>query len=134
MSKLQRRYLPAVFTEHGALMAANILNSPRAFVKMREDVAANGAILRRLAEIDKPLLVHDVTLREILQMLPPCWSRLSTASQTRNWLPCQRRRRPLPCPEEELNGTCARSWNNVVSARAETPRHFPPQEPVQAKP
>ena len=69
------------FTEHGALMAANILNSPRAvamsvyviraFVKMREDIAANAAILRRLAEIDKTLLVHDVTLREILQKLRP---------------------------------------------------------------
>jgi hypothetical protein len=44
------------FTEHGALMAANILNSPRAvamsvyvirvFIKMREDLAANAAILK----------------------------------------------------------------------------------------
>ena len=75
------KHLPYAFTEHGALMAANILNSPRAvamsvyviraFVKMREDVAANAAILRRLAEIDKTLLVHDVTLREILQKLRP---------------------------------------------------------------
>ena len=80
-SKRNIRHLPVVFTEHGALMAANILNSPRAvamsvyviraFVKMREDVAANAAILRRLAEIDKTLLVHDVTLREILQKLRP---------------------------------------------------------------
>jgi hypothetical protein len=62
-------------------MAANILNSPRAvgmsvyviraFVRMREDIAANSAILRRLAEIDKSLLVHAVTLREILQKLRP---------------------------------------------------------------
>lgn len=76
-----RRYLPLAFTEHGALMAANILNSPRAvamsvyviraFVRMREDLAANSAILRRLAEIDKTLLVHDVTLREVLQKLRP---------------------------------------------------------------
>jgi len=76
-----RRTFPYAFTEHGALMAANILNSPRAvamsvyviraFVRMREDVAANAAILRRLAEIDKTLLVHDVTLREILQKLRP---------------------------------------------------------------
>jgi hypothetical protein len=43
----------------------------RAFVKMREDQAANAAILRRLAEIDKTLLVHDVTLREVLQKLRP---------------------------------------------------------------
>jgi hypothetical protein len=80
-SKRNIRHLPVVFTEHGALMAANTLNSPRAvamsvyviraFVKMREDVAANAAILRRLAEIDKTLLVHDVTLREILQKLRP---------------------------------------------------------------
>jgi hypothetical protein len=69
------------FTEHGALMAANILNSPRAvamsvyviraFIKMREHLAANAAILKRLAEIDKTLLIHDVTLREILQKLRP---------------------------------------------------------------
>ena len=82
-SKRNIRHLPYAFTEQGALMAANILNSPRAvamsvyviraFVKMREDVAANAAILRRLAEIDKTLLVHDVTLREILQKLRPCW-------------------------------------------------------------
>ena len=76
-----RRKLPYAFTEHGAIMAANVLNSPRAvdmsvfvvraFVKMREDIAANSAILRRLAEIDKTLLVHDVSLREILQKLRP---------------------------------------------------------------
>jgi ORF6N domain len=54
-----RRKLPVAFTEHGALMAANSLASPRAvamsvyviraFVKMREDISANAAILRRLA-------------------------------------------------------------------------------------
>jgi hypothetical protein len=59
----------SAFTEHGALMAANILNSPRAaamsvyviraFVKMREDHAADAAILKRLAGIDKALLMHD---------------------------------------------------------------------------
>lgn len=76
-----RRYAPYAFTEHGALMAANILNSPRAvamsvyviraFIKIREQLAANTAILKRLAEIDKILLIHDVTLREILQKLRP---------------------------------------------------------------
>ncbi|MGD0259016.1 MAG: hypothetical protein ABSD29_04240 [Verrucomicrobiota bacterium] len=43
----------------------------RAFVKMREDLAANAAILKRLAEIDKTLLIHDATLREIYQQLRP---------------------------------------------------------------
>jgi hypothetical protein len=69
------------FTEHGALMAANVLNSPRAasmsiyviraFVKMREDLAANAAILKRLAEIDQSLLLHDTALRDIYQKLRP---------------------------------------------------------------
>ena len=75
------KYAPYAFTEHGALMAATVLNSPqavkmslyviRAFVKMREHLAANAAILQRLAEIDKTLLLHDVTLREVLQKLRP---------------------------------------------------------------
>jgi hypothetical protein len=69
------------FTEPGALMAANTLNSPRAvamsvyviraFVKPREDLAANAAILKRLAEIDKTLLLHDGALRDIYQKLRP---------------------------------------------------------------
>jgi hypothetical protein len=69
------------FTEHGALMAATVLNSSRAvamtvyviraFVKMREDLAANAAILKRLAEIDKTLLIHDTALRDIYHKLRP---------------------------------------------------------------
>ena len=43
----------------------------RAFVKMREHLAANAAVLRRLAEIDKTLLTHDVALRDIYQKLRP---------------------------------------------------------------
>ncbi len=76
-----RRKLPIAFTEHGALMAANILNSPRAatmsvyviraFVRMRQEQAANAAILKRLAEIDKSLLLHDTALRDIYQKLRP---------------------------------------------------------------
>jgi hypothetical protein len=49
------KYLPHAFTEHGAIMAATVLNSPeavatsvfvvRAFMQMREQLAANAAIL-----------------------------------------------------------------------------------------
>jgi hypothetical protein len=79
-----RRYRPHAFTEHGALQVANILNSAnavhmsvfviRAFVKMREHLATNAAILKRLAEIDKSLLVHDSALRDIYQKLLPLLS------------------------------------------------------------
>ena|SRR5436190_12283641 len=76
-----KSYRPYAFTEHGALQAANILNTPnavrmsvfviRAFVKMREQLATNAAILKRLAEIDKTLLVHDSALCDLYQKLLP---------------------------------------------------------------
>lgn len=76
-----RRYRPWMFTEHGALMAANILRSERAaqmsiyviraFVRLRERVAANASILKRLAEIDGTLLQHDTALRDIYRKLLP---------------------------------------------------------------
>lgn len=75
------RFRPWAFTEHGALMAANILRSEqavqmsvfviRAFVKQREQIAANTAILKRLAEIDKTLLQHDAALRDVYRKLLP---------------------------------------------------------------
>ncbi len=43
----------------------------RAFIQMRENQAANAAILKRLAEIEKPLLTHDAALRDIYQKLLP---------------------------------------------------------------
>jgi phage regulator Rha-like protein len=76
-----RRKLPWAFTEHGALMAANVLNSSRAvqmsifivraFLRMREELATNAVILKRLAQIDRKLLVHDVVLRDIYRKLQP---------------------------------------------------------------
>jgi hypothetical protein len=75
------RSRPWAFTEHGALMAANVLRSERAvqmsvfvvraFVRLREHIAANTAILKRLAEIDKTLLRHDAALRDVYQKLLP---------------------------------------------------------------
>jgi ORF6N domain-containing protein len=83
-SKRNVRYRPYAFTEHGALQAANVLNSAnaihmsvfviRAFVKMREHLATNAAILKRLAEIDQGLLLHDSALRDIYQKLLPLLS------------------------------------------------------------
>lgn len=73
--------LPMAFTEHGAIMAATVLNSPkavsmsvfvvRAFIQMREQIAANRAILKRLAEIDKTLLEQDTALVDLYEKLQP---------------------------------------------------------------
>lgn len=76
-----RRHLPRAFTEHGALMAANILRSERAirmsiyviraFVRLREEAAANATILKRFAEIDTTLIAHDSALRDVYRKLLP---------------------------------------------------------------
>jgi hypothetical protein len=75
------RFLPFAFTEHGALMAATVLNSPqavrmslyvvRAFVRMREELLTNAVIFKRLAQIDKKLLEHDVVLQDVVEKLLP---------------------------------------------------------------
>jgi ORF6N domain len=59
-----RRYLPFVFTEHGAIMAASVLNSPRAvemsifvvraFVRLNEMLASNRELATKVMELDRP--------------------------------------------------------------------------------
>ena len=76
-----RRYLPYAFTEHGVLMAANVLNSPRAvavsvalvkaFVRLREVLVTNQVVGKRLAEVEKTLVTHDAALRDIYQRIKP---------------------------------------------------------------
>jgi hypothetical protein len=83
------RYLPSAFTEYGALMAANILNSARAvqmsifvvraFAKMREALRGTPELARKLATLEKRLTdrldVHEAAivqvLREVMQILNP---------------------------------------------------------------
>ena len=75
------KYRPYAFTEHGAIMAAHVVNSPpavamsvyivRAFIQQRELLAVNETVLKRLAEIDKTLLQHNAALRDVYQKLLP---------------------------------------------------------------
>jgi hypothetical protein len=76
-----RRYMPYVFTEHGALQAANVLNSEKAdamsvyiisaFVQMRKELAISQEVLKRLAQIDKKLLEHDNVIEDLVHSLIP---------------------------------------------------------------
>jgi hypothetical protein len=60
-----RQYLPYVFTEHGAVMAASILNSPkavgmsvevvRAFVRLRQILASNRQLAAKVEELERKL-------------------------------------------------------------------------------
>ncbi|MBI4661859.1 MAG: ORF6N domain-containing protein [Verrucomicrobia bacterium] len=76
-----RRKLPWAFTEHGAIMAATILNSPRAvamsvyvvraFVRMREELLARTELEKRLAQIEHALIGHDAALKDLYQKIKP---------------------------------------------------------------
>jgi hypothetical protein len=77
------RYLPYAFTEHGAIMAANVLNSPRAtqmsvfvvraFVKMRSAFKDSRELARKLALLEQELKtcldVHEAAIVDILQRI-----------------------------------------------------------------
>ena len=74
-----RRSLPYAFTEHGAIMAATVLNSEqavemsvfvvRAFVRLREMLAANRELADRIGELEKHLETHDGTIQEIINVI-----------------------------------------------------------------
>ncbi len=76
-----RRYLPWVFTEHGAIMAATILNSDRAiamstyvvraFVRLRRELLTNATLELRLTKIERELLSHDAALRNLYAKIKP---------------------------------------------------------------
>src|SRR5271165_4863121 len=80
------RYRPYAFTEHGAIMAATVLNSERAiemsvfvvlaFVRMRRAIAENRHILTKLAELERRLESHDADIQDLIEaikelMTPP---------------------------------------------------------------
>ena len=74
-----RRKLPYAFTEHGAIMAANVLNSPRAvqasvwvvraFVKLRETMSTHKELVRTLAELERRLDYHDEDIRALVEAI-----------------------------------------------------------------
>jgi hypothetical protein len=82
-SKRNIRYLPVAFTEHGALMAANVLNSPRAvdmsvfvvraFLKMRSAFSDTRQLARKLALLEEELTsrldIHENAIVDVLQRI-----------------------------------------------------------------
>jgi len=81
-----RRKRPFAFTEHGAIMAATILSSPRAvemsvyvvraFVQLRDLLASNQELAQKFAELEHKVSTHDQAILGILKairelMTPP---------------------------------------------------------------
>jgi ORF6N domain len=81
-----RKYAPYAFTEHGAIMAATILNSQRAvevsvfvvrtFVKLRQLALTHKDLATKLNELERRVTGHDDAIRQLVQairqlMAPP---------------------------------------------------------------
>jgi hypothetical protein len=80
-----RRYRPWVFTEHGAIMLASVLNSEiaidasvrvvRAFVRLREIISANAELAAKFAQLERRLDSHDEAIAQLFaairQLLAP---------------------------------------------------------------
>jgi ORF6N domain-containing protein len=80
------KYLPYVFTEHGAIMAANVLNSPhavrmsvyvvRAFIRLRHNVELQKDVMAKLEELERAVTAQDTNIKTLFAavrhlMTPP---------------------------------------------------------------
>jgi len=77
--------LPLAFTEHGAIMAASVVNSPkavevsvfvvRAFVQLREAIAGHKELARKIAKLERKIGDHDeqiiILVEAIKQLMDP---------------------------------------------------------------
>ena len=73
------KVLPYAFTEHGALMAASVLNTDRAvevsvfvvraFIKLRQMITSHKELARKLAQLEQKLASHDRQIISIVQAL-----------------------------------------------------------------
>ena len=74
-----RRYPPLAFTEHGAIMAASILNSDRAvemsvyvvraFVQLRDLLSSHKALTQKLDQLERRVTQHDNSLVELIDAI-----------------------------------------------------------------
>ena len=81
ISKTERRggrqYLPYAFTEHGAVMAASVLNSPKAvemsvevvrtFVRLRGFLASHRQLAAKLDKLESHIATHDTNIKALFE-------------------------------------------------------------------
>jgi aromatic ring-opening dioxygenase LigB subunit len=97
-----RKYLPRVFTEHGAIIAATLLNSQRAteisvhvvraFIELRALVATNRELASKLKQLERKVSQHDKAITELFESMnellepptPPKWAIGFTTQEDKN--------------------------------------------------
>ena len=70
---------PYAFTEHGAIMAASVLNSPRAievsvyvvraFVQLRQIIAGHKELTRKISQLERRLSGHDTQIMALIEAI-----------------------------------------------------------------
>ena len=88
-----RKYMPYAFTEHGAIMLASVLNSPRAveasifvvraFVRLREVLLTHSELASKLTELERKVAGHDEDIRAIISAIKQLMAPPPTPSKKR---------------------------------------------------
>jgi len=97
--------MPYAFTEHGALMLAGVLNSPiaiqvsihivRVFIRLREALASDKGLRRRLDALEKKYDTHDADIKEIFAAIRALMEPLPGVAKSRIGF------RPLPGEDQQ---------------------------------
>ncbi len=87
-----KRYSPVAFTEHGALMAANILRSGqaikasiyvvRAFVKLKQLIASHKELAAKIDDLENAVATHDKAIVSLFDAIRKLMSPLSEKKKT----------------------------------------------------
>ncbi|HJX52203.1 MAG TPA: ORF6N domain-containing protein [Polyangia bacterium] len=98
-----RRWMPYAFTEHGAVMAASVLNSPkavemsvevvRAFVRLRGFLASHHQLAAKLDELERKIATHDT---HIVALFDAVRSLMATPERPKRRIGFQVKGRGLP--------------------------------------
>jgi hypothetical protein len=107
-----RRTLPTAFTEHGALMAASVLNSPkavemsiqvvRAFVRLRRLLASHHQLAAKLDELERRIATHD---SHIVALFDAVRSLMATPEKPKRQIGFQTKGRNRSAPPNRADGS-----------------------------
>jgi len=107
-AKMALRRPPLAFTEHGALMAATVLNSPRAvkaslyvvraFVQLRQFLAMHTELARRLAAHEKRLVSHDQAIAGLMNTIRTLLAPAESPARRPIGFVIEREEKPQPNP------------------------------------
>jgi hypothetical protein len=123
------KYLPYVFTEHGAVMAANVLSSPhavrmsvyvvRAFIRLRHTVELQRDIMVKLEELERAVTARDSDIKRLFAAL----RQLMAPPDPKNWISGRRKSR---CVWTTVIATSIRRFENSRNLKVPVVRRCHP--------